>query len=110
MKFKRDDKISISEVESDYNSYFKNFGIKKTKGSIIVVHSKGQKHVDEALDIADSITTTPIDEPGPGYKKVDMPFNPKAVTKSQGDYKTMLLEQILTATQRVGDLLEAMRK
>lgn len=41
---------------------------------------------------------------------VDMPFNPNAVTKSQGEFNTVLLEQILTATIRVGDLLEAMMK
>ena len=110
LKFKRDDTISISEVESDYNKHFENFGIKKTKGSVIVNHSKGQKHVDEALDIVNSINTATTSEPTPKTQTVDMPFNPEAVTKSQGDFKIVLLEQILTATLRVGDLWEEMKK
>lgn len=78
---------------------------------------KAKKESDKTkagyLEHVDTISTEPIKPKSFEEVKtetVDMPFNPEAVTKSQGDFKTLLLEQILTATLRVGDLLEAMMK
>ena len=121
------DTISISQVESDYNKHFEKWQIKKCKASIIKNHRYApetrerdniiiagtpavSKAVDDAMTEAKKIESDAPPYPFQEEKTVDMPFNPKAVTRSQGEYKTMLLEQILTATVRVGDLLEAMMK